>query len=46
MTDVIPGAYGAGQCAALLHTPSKTCHWQLFDVTGDVGRGTGDEGRR
>ncbi len=46
MTAVIPGAYGAGWCTALFHTPAKTCHRQLFAVTGDVGRWTGDEGRR
>ena len=26
MTAVIPGAYGTGRCAALFHTPAKTCH--------------------
>ena len=43
MTAVIPGAYGTGQCAALFHTPAKTCHRQLFAVYG--GRRTRD-GRR
>ena len=43
MTAVIPGVYGTGRCAALLHTPVKTCHWQLFTVYG--GRWTRD-GRR
>ena len=41
MTAVIPGAYGTGRCAALFHTPAKTCRWQLFAVYG----GRGDEGR-
>ena len=40
MTAVIPGAYGTDQCAALFHTPVKTCHRQLFAITGDVGRRT------
>lgn len=44
MTAVIPGAYGTDRCAALFHTPAKTCHWQLFAVYG--GRRTGDEKRR
>lgn len=43
MTAVIPGAYGTVRCAALFHTPAKTCHWQLFAVYG--GRRTRD-GRR
>lgn len=44
MTVVIPGAYGTGRCAALFHTPAKTCHWQLFAVYG--GRRTMDGRRR
>ena len=44
MTAAIPGAHGTGRCAALFHTPVKTCHRQLFTVYG--GRGTKDEGRR
>ena len=43
MTTVIPGAYGTARCAALFHTPAKTCHWQVFAVYG--GRRTRD-GRR
>ncbi len=43
MTAIIPGAYGTARCAALFHTPAKTCHWQLFAVYG--GRWTRD-GRR
>ena len=51
MTAVIPGAYGTARYTALLHTPAKTCHWQLFAVyggrrTGDVGRETKDGGNR
>ena len=46
MTAVIPSAYGTDQRTALFHTPAKTCHWQLFADTGDVGRWTGDKGRR
>ena len=43
MTAVIPGAHGTARCAALFHTPAKTCHWQVFAVYG--GRRTRD-GRR
>ena len=42
MTAVIPGAHGTGRCAALFHTPVKTCHRQLFTVYG--GRGDGRRG--
>ena len=34
MAAVIPGAHGTGRCAALLHTPVKTCHRQLFAAYG------------
>lgn len=44
MTAVIPGAYGTDRCAALFHTPAKTCHRQLFTVCG--GRRTMDGRRR
>ena len=44
MTAVIHGVYGTVRCAALFHTPVKTCHRQLFAVYG--GRRTRDGGRK
>ena len=44
MTAVIPGAYGTARCAALFHTPAKTCHWQVFAVCG--GRKTRGQRRK